>query len=206
MATPQSLPDHVQKGLEALEAKLTEREAGVSEVKRQINAFCAIFEIEPPYPDVDNGAPRARSGMTFRPDEFADHKFPGTALRKLLELRGKERGAIHIDEAFRLLKDHGYPFDHRMSDERQLGGLRIAVGKDRHLQRHANDTVGLLSWYPNRRKPKGGKPGERSGLADEDGGDGEEGEDEGDDPGEHSGTLPLSLPPAPDERSAKSSG
>ncbi len=195
MPTAQPLPEHVQKGLDALESKLAEREAGVLEVKKQINAFCKIFELDPPYGDVETGETRARGGMSFKPDEFADHKFPGTALRQLLEIRGKERGAIAIEEAFRLMKDHGYPFDHRASDERQLSGLRIAIGKDRQLQRHANDTVGLAAWYPNRRKPKGTRAdGERGGAGDEAPDDGDD-EDEGGESEEASGTLPLALPP-----------
>jgi serine/threonine protein kinase len=95
-----------------------------------------------------------REPDTLRPDEFADQRYPGVAIQHLLELRGKERGAIGIDEAFRLLRHHGFPFDQRMREDRQLMGLRTAIGKDRKLTRLAAiDAVGLTEWYPTRKRP-----------------------------------------------------
>jgi hypothetical protein len=49
---------------------------------------------------------------------------------------------------------------------KRVAGLRIAIGKDRKLVRHpANDTVGLLAWYPNRKRAKG-KGGEDANNGD----------------------------------------
>lgn len=158
-----SIPDGVRDALKLLEDKLAEREAAVIEAKKQINQFCQLFDLPPQYDDV--GEVR-KAGLSFRPDEFANHRSPGEAVRHLLKLVG---GAVEITRVYKLLRDHGFPFDHRATEEKHIAGLRIAIGKDRKLQRHAaNDNVGLAAWYPNRRRPKGKSEDVNSGDVGED--------------------------------------
>jgi hypothetical protein len=173
------LPPHAEQTLHDFEERLAVREKDVVRVKKEINSFLAMYD-EPPRYEIEEAAQEQGrgKGVSLRNDEFANFTSTSAALRHLLEKRGKDRGAIPVDEAFRLLKTHSYPFDGRMNEDKQMSVLRIAIGKDRNLLKHPNDTVGMLAWYPGRKKTKKSGASEASGtrvVSDD-----EDSDDEGD--------------------------
>jgi len=132
--------------LDLMREKVEEAEALVRERKRAANVMASALGLDVPYESVEHEAASVGTRLRVKPDEFASFTTPSAAAHRLLEIRGKERGATTLDDAFETLTAGGYRFDTR-DPEQGKAGLRIALGKDVRFHRLANGYYGLATWY-----------------------------------------------------------
>jgi hypothetical protein len=90
------------------------------------------------------------------PDTFYGKK-QSTAVRQYLEMRkAGGKGPATPREIFDALKKGGLQFETK-NDEVALVGLRALLRKNTvTFHKLPNGSYGLLSWYPDAKKPKGG--------------------------------------------------
>lgn len=171
-------PRHILQALDDLEGKLGEAQARVTEIKSNINKFCTMFGLPPRY-EIDGSQASAPTQSGLRNDEFTNFPTPSAAVKHLLKLRGQERGAVDLWEAFEILRDHGFDFDPKKSEQKNFHSLKVAVGKDHGITRIGDSSVGLVDWYPRRRKTR-----DKGGTENSEGENGPRNEDQGDEPKE----------------------
>lgn len=143
-------------GLAAMREKVEAAEAVVIKLKLTANAYAEVMQLEPPYPEAASPEAPAAGRLNIRADQFTAHAAPSTAARAFLEWRGRERGAVTIEQLYEALVAGGYRFDSK-DDASRIGGLRIALGKDHLIERLPNNHYGLTAWYGRKTEPRKAK-------------------------------------------------
>ena len=92
-----------------------------------------------------------------RPDAYYGQPLH-TAIRTYLELR-EHIGPATVKEIHSAMVDGGYQFE-TASDVNAQRSIRITLTKNSSVfHKLPNGAYGLLSWYPNAKKPKKSEPG-----------------------------------------------
>ena len=132
---------------ESLEQELTQHRAAIAETMKLINALHRRMGQPEPY-KVEEGDASGGGTPSIGPDEFFDYGRPSDATEALLK---KLKRATPIDQVVDLLKRGGFKF----ATKEHAGALRTAIGKDARLVKfEETDTVGLLDWYPKRKRAR----------------------------------------------------
>ena len=143
--------------IEALEKKLSALEMQANGIRSAINVLCETGGLTERYPNVGAPSHQAREVSLSRigSDTFYGKK-QSTAIRQYLELRKAAggHGPATPREIFDALKAGGMQFEAK-SDEVALVGLRALLRKNTAtFHKLPNGTYGLLSWYPDARRPR----------------------------------------------------
>jgi hypothetical protein len=156
----------VSGALEYIDEQIKGHQEKIRRLKMTANDMASEAGLSPPYSDIE--AADAKTGTSrVRADQFANYAAPSSAARAFLEWRTKDKGAASGEEIFEALRTGGFPID---ADG--LGGLRIALAKDRAVVRLQNGTYGLAEWYPqlkqavaSMQRTKGAQKGKAAGDA-----------------------------------------
>jgi len=147
------MDEKLSGAIEVLLAKLEEQQDSILETKKMINSLRAMNGEEPLFNDTELQQSQVL-GLS-RPDIFYGKPF-ATAAREYLEMR---RRACSAEEIMRGLEQGGFDFNAvgwALKD--RLRNLAISLAKNATLfHKLPNNTLGLLSWYPNIPKHKTGK-------------------------------------------------
>ncbi len=141
----------VAETIAKLSAEITAEEAGVRRKKETVNTLCSILGQPPAYALEEQ---KASLPTSIRSDQFYGQPL-ASAVRTILEMR-KQRGlgAAQNNEIYDALKAGGYEFDTKSEDIARKS-LRNSLAKNTALfHKLPNGQFGLLSWYPNVKKPK----------------------------------------------------
>lgn len=142
----------IQEAIETLVEEIDTQLASIVDSKKLVNQLCRRINVPERYTDIQDAGARERGQVYVKADQFANESAPSVAVREYLKLRGQAAGAAKIAEIFQALKAGGFNFRSK-EDSQNLGGLRVAIGKDRSLLRiGTSDSVGLLEWYPKRKE------------------------------------------------------
>jgi hypothetical protein len=141
----------VDQVISDLAAEITADEASLRKKKETVNTLCGAVNRPPAY--------ALESATTALPTQIRSDQFYGQPLagsvRTILEMRRAQNlGAATNREIFDSLTAGGYEFDTKNDDVAQKS-LRNSLAKNTALfHKLPNGQFGLLSWYPNVKKPK----------------------------------------------------
>jgi hypothetical protein len=141
----------VAETIAKLSAEITAEEAATRRKKETVNTLCSILGQAPAYALEEQ---KASLPTSIRSDQFYGQPL-ASAVRTILEMR-KQRGlgAAQNGEIYDALKAGGYEFDTKSEDIARKS-LRNSLAKNTALfHKLPNGQFGLLSWYPNVKKPK----------------------------------------------------
>jgi hypothetical protein len=163
------MSDELQPAIAALERKLAALEQQANGIRSAINVLCETGGMPPRYPDGGGGGGRPSVDGALAqigPDTFYGKK-QSTAIRQYLEMRkAAGKGPATPREIFDALKKGGMQFETK-SDDVALVGLRALLRKNTvTFHKLPNGSYGLLSWYPDAKKPKAA-PGDMIGKTDD---------------------------------------
>lgn len=122
-----------------------------AKAQARANEFAIDYDLSVPFPDIQTPQAATGSRIQIRPDQFANHTAPSGATREYLELRGSKLGAATLEEIFEALHAGGFAFS-SPNPTTAMGGLKVALGKDKRIRQLRNGTFGLWVWYPNARR------------------------------------------------------
>ena len=146
-----SMSKTVDQVISELAAEITADEASLRKKKETVNTLCGAVGRPPAY--------ALESAATALPTQIRSDQFYGQPLagsvRTILEMRRAQNlGAATNREIYDSLMAGGYEFDTKSEDIAQKS-LRNSLAKNTALfHKLPNGQFGLLSWYPNVRKPK----------------------------------------------------
>jgi hypothetical protein len=135
-------------------AEIAADEIALRKKKEMVNTLCTVDGRPAMYAMEDNNSVPTQ----IRSDQFYGQPL-ASAVRTILEMR-KQRslGAATNREIYDALKAGGYEFDTKSEDIAQKS-LRNSLAKNTALfHKLPNGQFGLLSWYPNVKKPKHSLP------------------------------------------------
>lgn len=148
---PDSMSKTVDQVISGLAAEITADEAALRKKKETVNTLCGAVGRPPAY--------AIESTSTALPTQIRSDQFYGQPLagsvRTILEMRRAQNlGAATNREIYDSLMAGGYEFDTKSEDIAQKS-LRNSLAKNTALfHKLPNGQFGLLSWYPNVKKPK----------------------------------------------------
>lgn len=141
----------VAETIEKLSAEIASDEAATRKKKETVNTLCTVIGRPPAY--------AIEAAATSIPTSIRSDQFYGqplaSAVRTILEMR-KQRGlgAATNNEIYEALTAGGYEFDTKSEDIARKS-LRNSIAKNTALfHKLPNGQFGLLSWYPNVKKPR----------------------------------------------------
>jgi hypothetical protein len=137
--------------LDGLIKKAQELLEKAAKAQVRANEFAADSELPVPFSNVQTQQAAAGGRVSIRPDQFGNTPTPSGATREYLELRGQRMGAATLDEIHAALVAGGFAFSSNNSVA-AMGGLKVALGKDRGIRRLPNGSFGLWAWYPNAKR------------------------------------------------------
>jgi hypothetical protein len=146
-----SMSKTVDQVISELAAEITADEASLRKKKETVNTLCGAVGRPPAY--------ALESAATALPTQIRSDQFYGQPLagsvRTILEMRRAQNlGAATNREIYDSLMAGGYEFDTKSEDIAQKS-LRNSLAKNTALfHKLPNGQFGLLSWYPNVKKPK----------------------------------------------------
>ncbi|MCK1758501.1 hypothetical protein IVA78_25840 [Bradyrhizobium sp. 137] len=148
---PDAMSKTVDQVISELAAEITSDEAALRKKKETVNTLCGAVGRPPAY------ALESTSSVVptqIRSDQFYGQPLAGS-VRTILEMRRAQNlGAATIKEIFESLTKGGYEFDTKSDDIAQKS-LRNSLAKNTALfHKLPNGQFGLLSWYPNVKKPR----------------------------------------------------
>jgi len=159
---PDAMSKTVDQVISELAAEITSDEAALRKKKETVNTLCGAVGRPPAY-----ALESASSAVPtqIRSDQFYGQPLAGS-VRTILEMRRAQNlGAATNREIFDALTAGGYEFDTKNDDIAQKS-LRNSLAKNTALfHKLPNGQFGLLSWYPNVKKPKQAQAAESSELA-----------------------------------------
>jgi hypothetical protein len=141
----------VDQVISELAAEITAGEASLRKKKETVNTLCGAVGRPPAYA-LENAATALPTQI--RSDQFYGQPLAGS-VRTILEMRRAQNlGAATNREIFDSLTAGGYEFDTKNDDIAQKS-LRNSLAKNTALfHKLPNGQFGLVSWYPNVKKPK----------------------------------------------------
>jgi hypothetical protein len=150
-AEPDSMSKTVDQVISELAAEITTDEASLRKKKETVNTLCGAVGRPPAYA-LENTATALPTQI--RSDQFYGQPLAGS-VRTILEMRRAQNlGAATNREIYDSLMAGGYEFDTKSEDIAQKS-LRNSLAKNTALfHKLPNGQFGLLSWYPNVKKPK----------------------------------------------------
>lgn len=157
METP--IPDHAQKTIEDLKAKIAEIEATTAPLRASINAVLAAYGQPPEYDDHHQHSHKHSKPKTlsFRPDEFYGKPL-ATCVREVLQSRKLfGLGPAPSREIFDSLRTGGFLFD-SSNEDTAFRSMQISIGKNTPtFVKLPSGLIGLVEWYDKtpRRKSAG---------------------------------------------------
>jgi hypothetical protein len=143
----------VDEVIAGLTAEIAALDAEAKKKKETVNTLCGVIGRAPAYTIED--------AATVIPTQIRSDQFYGQPLaasvRTILEMRRAQNlGAATVSEIYDVLTAGGYEFDTK-SDDIARKSLRNSLAKNTALfHKLPNGQFGLLSWYPNAKKPKAG--------------------------------------------------
>jgi hypothetical protein len=145
----------VEEVINDLSAEIAADDAALRKKKETVNTLCGVVGRAPAF--VLEGA-AAAIPTQIRSDQFYGQPL-AAAVRTILEMRKQRNlGAATNREIFDALTAGGYEFDTKSDDIAQKS-LRNSLAKNTALfHKLPNGQFGLLSWYPNVKKPKSSSP------------------------------------------------
>ncbi len=141
----------VAETIDKLSAEIAAEEAATRKKKDTVNTLCTVIGRPPAYA-IEEAA--AATPTNIRSDQFYGQPL-ASAVRTILEMR-KQRGlgAAANNEIYDAFIAGGYEFDTKSVDIARKS-LRNSLAKNTALfHKLPNGQFGLLSWYPNVKKPK----------------------------------------------------
>lgn len=134
--------------IDVLLEQLEEQERSVIETKRMINSLLQRIGKSPRFQDTE----LERSQNIIQPDMFYG-KALATCVREYLEMKGN---ACTAEEILKGLQLGGFDFvPLEWKEKSRLRNVSISIAKNTsYFHRLPNGTFGLLSWYPDLKKPK----------------------------------------------------
>jgi hypothetical protein len=141
----------VDQVISDLAAEITADEAALRKKKETVNTLCGAVGRPPAYALENAGS---SVPTQIRSDQFYGQPLAGS-VRTILEMRRAQNlGAATNREIFDALTIGGYEFDTKNDDIAQKS-LRNSLAKNTALfHKLPNGQFGLVSWYPNVKKPK----------------------------------------------------
>jgi hypothetical protein len=148
---PDAMSKTVDQVISELAAEITVDEATLRKKKETVNTLCGAVNRPPAYA-LESAASAAPTQI--RSDQFYGQPLAGS-VRTILEMRRAQNlGAATNREIYDALKAGGYEFDTKSEDIAQKS-LRNSLAKNTALfHKLPNGQFGLLSWYPNVKKPR----------------------------------------------------
>lgn len=146
--------EHIDKTIEELRLKITEKENELVEMKKTVNQLCKLARISPIYTvEVEQG--NTSIGL-LRGDEYYMQPI-ATVIGWILERRKVSGlGPATVNEIYNSMKDGGYKFDAK-DEENAMRGISISMCKNVvKFHRLPSGKFGLTEWYPELK----GKPTE----------------------------------------------
>ncbi|MDR3483697.1 MAG: hypothetical protein P4M05_02155 [Bradyrhizobium sp.] len=141
----------VAETIDKLSGEITAEEMATRKKKEMVNTLCTVIGRAPAYAIAEAAMAVPTS---IRSDQFYGQPL-ASAVRTILEMR-KQRGlgAATNNEIYDALTAGGYEFDTK-SDDIARKSLRNSIAKNTALfHKLPNGQFGLLSWYPNVKKPR----------------------------------------------------
>lgn len=147
----------VEQAISDLTAEIAADEAAVRKKKDTVNALCGVVGRPPAY-TVENQA--ATIPTAIRSDQFYGQPL-ASSVRTILEMRrAANMGAATNNEIYDALVMGGYEFETKSEDIARKS-LRNSLAKNTSMfHKLPNGQFGMLSWYPNIKKPKASSPSE----------------------------------------------
>jgi hypothetical protein len=148
-----SMSKTVDQVISELAAEITADEASLRKKKETVNTLCGVVGRPPTYV-IDAGS--APIPTQIRSDQFYGQPL-AASVRTILEMRRAQNlGAAQVADIHAALTAGGYEFDTK-SDDIARKSLRNSLAKNTALfHKLPNGQFGLVSWYPNAKKPKAG--------------------------------------------------
>jgi len=166
----------IQGAIDVLLAQIEAKNHEINQIKSTINGLCRATGREPMFDD-DQMREGVTGRVSLKPDSFYGVG-PTAAVRKYLEMRGKNNGAASLDEIFDALKRGGFDFAGQgwTDTTRWKNQISIAIGKNVTIfHRLPNESIGLTVWYPDaggkRKAAKDDDKSKSTTTATENGGD-----------------------------------
>lgn len=170
------MSDHFLKTIEALEAKMAERDTEHARWKFKtqstINELCDLADLPPKY-DLSAGepgaAPSSGAGIgAIRPDEYYGKPLATAVKMALTHLKSVNRAPASIETIYEVLHSGGFDFPNRARDA-AIQGLSVSIGKNSDsFVKLQSGLIGVREWYGTTPKRKANS---KTGGADEDDGE-----------------------------------
>jgi hypothetical protein len=141
----------VDQAISEMQTEITAEEAATRKKKETVNTLCGVIGRPPAYV-MDVGA--SALPTQIRSDQFYGQPL-AASVRTILEMRRAQNlGAASNLEIYESLKAGGYEFETRSEDIAKKS-LRNSLAKNTALfHKLPGGQFGLLSWYPNVKKPR----------------------------------------------------
>lgn len=147
------MSDHIQKTIADFRAKLERAESEVLRLKKTINDLCEMGGMPPVFAESDLDPRSSAGSIAFSSDAFYGKPL-ATCIKMILDRRkASGLGAATIDEIYQPLANHGYHFEGKEENRKQI--LRMALRKNVEFHKLPNNTYGMRDWY-ERIKAKNG--------------------------------------------------
>jgi hypothetical protein len=144
--------EHIDKTIEELRAKITEKEGELIEMKKTVNQLCRLAKHSPLYPDEIK--PEKTSTGLLGGDEYYMQPIARVIGWILERRKAAGAGPATVEEIYDAMKAGGYKFDAK-DDENAMRGISISMCKNvAKFHRLPSGKFGLTEWYPELKEPK----------------------------------------------------
>lgn len=150
------MTEHVSQTIQMVQQQVQDIERQLVDKKKMVNSLCSLVGKPPLYPD---SSLQTSGGLRpLRPDEYYE-KGLASAMRMVLDRREAANvGPASVSEIYEALVEGGYKFDTK-NEANAKRNLYSALAKNSvTFHRLPNGSWGLMTWYPNVRASKKGKP------------------------------------------------
>jgi hypothetical protein len=138
--------EHIDKTIEELRLKITEKENKLIEMKKTVNQLCILSEISPIY--IGEAEPEKISMGLLRGDEYYMQPIARVIGWILEKRKVSGAGPAIVQEIYNAMKAGGYKFDAK-DDENAMRGISISMSKNVvKFHKLPSGKFGLTEWYP----------------------------------------------------------
>jgi hypothetical protein len=142
--------DHIEKTIQDFRKKLETAEQEVIRLKRTINDLCDMGGKARLFRDDELEASSGKTPLTFANDAFYGKPLASCVKEILSARKTANLGAAGIDELYDALLGHGYHFEGKEENRKNI--LRTALRKNSDFHKLPHGGYGLREWY-GRLKP-----------------------------------------------------
>jgi len=144
--------EHIDKTIEELRMKITEKEIELAEMKKTVNQLCKLAQHSPIY--TNEAEPEKTTTRLLRGDEYYMQPI-ARVIGWILERRKMAGvGPATVKEIYDEMKAGGYKFDSK-DDENAMRGISISMSKNvAKFHKLPSGKFGLTEWYPELKEKK----------------------------------------------------